>query len=137
MPHIQRHCPLRLLSPMLKVLEFEWDKAIANHSVQSGTGFIITFRDPRYSAEEGGYHPVEFAIDGAGKVLSITDFSYAGILPFAKLEKELDFDFRAGIFRQMGVDYPIAKGRELFQIFQQNFCTYYSSRVFEVTVTPL
>jgi len=98
-------------------------------------GFItINFRDPTYSAETGGYHPVEISINTAGQVQYITDFSYVGQGGYAELVKELDFDFNLGLFQHMGREYSIEQGAELFQIFQSNFCSYYHSGVFEVEV---
>ena len=90
-----------------------------------------------YSAEHGGYHPVEIAINSAGEIQYITDFAYVGDGYFAELAKEIDFDFSLGIFQHFGRDYPIRQGAELFQIWQENFCSYYDSGVFQVTVQSL
>ena len=39
----------------------------------------LNFRDKTYSAENGGYHPVEIHVDSKGDIHCITDFSFAGI----------------------------------------------------------
>jgi len=94
------------------------------------TSGIVSFRDPNFSAETGGFHPVEIMIGEGGQVLYITDFSYAG----ADLVKELDFDFACGNFQHMGREYPLAEGYELFKIWQANFTTYCRWGVFQMTV---
>lgn len=56
----------------------------------------IHFRDKSYSAEEGGYHPVEIGLNiVSGKtvdILYITDFAYMGNY-YPELERCIDFDF--------------------------------------------
>lgn len=101
------------------------------------SGFILNFRDPDYSAEHGGYHPVEVLVLPTGVLAYVTDFAYVGCPPYAELTKELDFDFSYGLFGQMGRDYPLQEGRELFRLFQQNFVSYYQSGVFSLSVSPL
>ncbi|MBF0382426.1 MAG: DUF2787 family protein [Magnetococcales bacterium] len=113
------------------------EKAITASGVDTKNGVIINFRDPDYSQEIGGYHPVEVMVNNAGCIQYITDFSYTGSPPFAELAKELDFDFAAGIFGHMGRDYPIKEGMDLFRVFQSNFCSYHNSDVFTVKVTNL
>ncbi len=102
--------------------------------VDASLGFIINFRDPDYSAESGGYHPVEIAVDGHGRIQYITDFAYVGDARYAELDKELDFDFSYGKFQQMGREFDIRDGAALYKIWQANFCSYYKSQVFLVTV---
>ena len=111
------------------------NKEIERHSeVDSSSGCIINFRDPNYSAESGGYHPVEICLDENGRIQYITDFSYVGQGHYAELVKELDFDFSYGLFQQMGREYPISQGAGLFKIWQSNFCDYYQYQVYTVTV---
>lgn len=45
------------------------------------TGLTINFRDPEYSPETGGWHPVEIRLIPAGEdwlLDYVTDFHYAG-----------------------------------------------------------
>ena len=99
--------------------------------------WIVNFRDPTYSAEEGGYHPVEVMVSSPGQIHYITDFSYAGVGPYAELVKELDFELHSGEGTQMGMPFNLTKERELFKLFQQNFCHYYQMEVYQVEVNPL
>ena len=124
--------PVAVSKGFAKILEQE----IADSGVNAGDGVILNFRNPDYSPETGGYHPVEVMISDNGRIEYITDFSYAGSPPFAELVKEIDFDFSAGLFGHMGRDYPVHHGRGLFRTWQSNFCSYARSGIFQVTVSP-
>ncbi|MEZ8582286.1 DUF2787 family protein [Vibrio splendidus] len=57
---------------------------------------IIHFSNKHYSAEHGGYHPVEIAlkkdINNKYTILGITNFSFNGY-PYPTLERDFGFDF--------------------------------------------
>ena len=96
----------------------------------------INFRDPNYSADNGGYHPVEIRLENDNdgwRFCYITDFCYVGSGYMAELAKELDFDFEAGVFQNLFGAYPIEQAIEMFQIWETNF-VYYAmvSEVFTV-----
>lgn len=95
---------------------------------------IITFSDPRYSAETGGYHPVEVMVGATGDIGYITDFTYVGLPPDTELVKEIDFDFSNAIFQHMGYEYPLTSGRGLYQIWESNFCAFHKMGVFTTSV---
>jgi hypothetical protein len=97
----------------------------------------LNFRDPTYSAENGGYHLVEIHVDSKGDVLSITDFAYFGTPPFAELGIELDWNFEQDSFRQFDSFYDLECGRSLLGLYTKNFVAYYEGGCFEVEVTPL
>ena len=61
-------------------------------------GVIISFRDPDYTPESSGFHPVEVSISKEGDIQYITDFCYVGQPPMCDLCKSLDFDFNLNIF---------------------------------------
>ena len=99
----------------------------------------INFRDPSYSADDGGYHPVEIRLENEGdgwRFCYITDFCYVGSGQMAELAKDLDFDFDAGVFQNLFGTYPIEQAIEMFQIWETNF-VYYAmvSKVFEISFT--
>lgn len=129
MNFVKTDCPLNLREALISILE----KELVQAGVTKG-GAVLHFRDPEYHPERGGYHPVEISIDSDHRIRYITDFAYVGAGPFCELEKELDFDFSLQLFQQMGRDYPIHQGDSLFRIWQQNFCAYYHSGVYQVTV---
>ena len=98
----------------------------------------LNFRDPTYSAEHGGYHPVEIHVDSKGDVLSITDFAYFGMPPMVELGIELDWSFiEHGYFRQFDSMHDLECGRSLLGLYTRNFTAYYKSGVYQVEVTTL
>lgn len=110
------------------------DAVIDASEVDARGGVCLIFRDPHYSAEHGGFHPVEIAIDPDGTILYITDFAFVGAGPFAELVKELDFDCSLGLFQALGREFPLARGNGLFQIWQRNFCEYFRGAIYVVEV---
>lgn len=99
----------------------------------------LHFRDPDYTAERGGYHPVEISLeikDREGRISYITDFCYVGQGWCAELAKSLDFDFSGGEFGSLGFPYvPITEADEIYTVWEENFLTYYRMGVFNVSVT--
>lgn len=104
--------------------------------IPAGTGAIVTFRDPDYSACTGGFHPVEFSIDRDGRLLYATDFAFAGRPPDTELVKEIDFDFSLGLLQHFGIEHPIRQGRALFAQWQENFLAYHEIGAYVVSVEP-
>lgn len=123
--------PLSISKKLVTIIQQELDKS----DIDVSAGVTINFRDPDYSAESGGYHPVEIAVDGEGRILYITDFAYFGIGTFAELDREIDFDFGFNVFQHMGREFPIERGASLFRLWQANFCSYVERQVFEVSVS--
>ncbi|WP_427500908.1 DUF2787 family protein [Methylomonas sp. MED-D] len=122
---------LPITNNLVDIIQHEIDQS----SVDTMAGFTINFRDPDYSAESGGYHPVEIAVDEQGRILYITDFAYYGSGPYAELDKEIDFDFGYKVFQHMGREFPIERGASLFELWQSNFCDYVERQVFEVSLS--
>ena len=122
--------PYRVDSALAKMLE----DAIGKSEVSTDSAVTLNFCDPGYSAANGGFHPVEIRVSQKGAIEFITDFAYDSSGPFAELVKEIDFDFACGVFGHFGRDFPIAAGRELFGIWQQNFLSYFDMGVYQVEV---
>jgi hypothetical protein len=129
----QNDYPVKISQQLVAIIS----KELAKTEVNTTEGVILNFRDPNYSAEDGGYHPVEICVNAQGRIQYITDFAYFGQGSYAELGKELDFDFGYGRFQQMGREYPIKQGASLFKIWQSNFCSYYRSQGFSVSVQPM
>ncbi len=104
-------------------------------SLPKDEAITLNFRDPDYCAEKGGFHPVEIRMDASGDIQYVTDFSYVGYGGYEELVKELDFDFSLGLFQQFDRCYPIESAREMFLMWQQNFCAYYHMGVYQVQIT--
>lgn len=98
------------------------------------SAITLNFRDPKYSPEQGGYHPVEIRINAKNEIEYITDFAFYGMPPFAELEKCLDFDFRYEVLQSNGIEFPIRSGEEIFEIWQDNFCKYHDMGVYTLSV---
>lgn len=123
----QQSCPFPLSATLVAILESELGKV----QMAPDAGAILSFRDPGYSPETGGFHPVEIYADGGGRLHYITDFAYVGK---AELAKEIDFDFRLGLFQHFGREFPLQQGRELFRLWQVNFCSYHAMGVYTVAL---
>lgn len=99
----------------------------------------VNFRDPTYSAERGGYHPVEILLeryDTHYKLCYITDFCFVGLGDDAELAKSLDFEFVSGTFQDLSGYYPIEIAREIYSMWEDNFLTYWLQMgVFEMEVS--
>ena len=102
------------------------------------TQLTFNFRNPGYSAEQGGVHPVEIRlVRGLDDWLFdyVTDYSYQGLGQDAELCKELDFNFLDGEHSMLGWGpLRLAEARELFDIWQSNFIAYCRLECFSVTV---
>ncbi|WP_213866081.1 DUF2787 family protein, partial [Vibrio crassostreae] len=105
-------------------------KHINTQPNQSGDYLTLNFRDTTYSAEAGGYHPVEIALqkDSAGRwsILYITDFAYFG-LAYPELERSVDFDIgnNMAFFTGVGWQAIDAYGvNDFYKIWESNFLSY-------------
>lgn len=97
----------------------------------------FNFRDDDYSADAGGFHPVEIRLvssDNLWQFEYITDFSFYGN-PFPELVKEIDVCFLSG---QIHTIYSGClhgdSARELIDLFLTNFISYVEMNIFTVTV---
>lgn len=124
--------PFPLDAAFVAILENERAKA----QLPAGAAVTLHFRDPGYSPETGGFHPVEIRLSSRGRIEYITDFAYVGIGPFAELAKEIDFDVSLGLFQHYGREFPIERGRELFLLWEKSFVSYYHGGVYAVDCVP-
>ncbi|MGR5553499.1 DUF2787 family protein [Vibrio alfacsensis] len=133
----------RLLLPVTQDLQNKLEQIANQHDLPTATTTALTFnfRDTSYSAEDGGWHPVEIRIEqenGQWHFSYITDFSYVGY-PYPELAKEVDFDFDNGEFSMMFMPtLPISEisVMDFYQDWDLNFMTYLHMDAFdEITVT--
>ena len=108
-------------------------------NIERLTQLTFNFRNPGYSAEQGGVHPVEIRlIRGLDGWLFdyVTDFSYQGLGQDAELCKELDFNLSCDEHYLQGWGpLPGVEARELFALWQSNFISYAQLGYFTVTVS--
>lgn len=106
---------------------------------QTSNAITINFRDPDYSPQRGGYHPVEIRLEKQGEqwhLCYITDFCYVGQGGHWELVKEVDFDLSSGLFQSINGAFSIEVATEFYPIWEQNFlCYWLEFDVFEVVVT--
>lgn len=101
------------------------------------TAVSLLFKDLTYSADHGGYHPVEIRLISRNHEWYfdyITDFSYMGAV-CPELEKEIDFSWsQQYVFLAHVGDLPVNTGRELFELWQSNFIQYQAMNVYTINV---
>lgn len=95
------------------------------------------FRDTDYSAELGGYHPVEIRLIRKEECWFfdyVTDFAYMGTV-YPELEKEIDFSWSQQYAFHFGLgDLGHKAGCKLFELWQSNFIQYYDMNVYTVQI---
>jgi hypothetical protein len=101
------------------------------------TGITFNFQDADYSAERGGFHPVEVRIVNSENLWIfeyITDFSYQGAYP--ELVKDIDVCFLSGqIHTLYSGCLRGSSARELIELFLSNFISYVEMEIFTVRVS--
>ncbi|MGY0617139.1 DUF2787 family protein [Vibrio sp. FJH11] len=133
----------RLVLPVSIDLQDALIKVISDSSkwtpmIQS---LVINFRDTTYSAENGGWHPVEIRVVRLYDQCIfdyITDFAYCGG-PYPELVKEVDFNFSSGTASFSYVpELPITNSEvmEFYSMWESNFLSYIEMGAFdEIKVT--
>jgi len=98
----------------------------------------FNFRDPNYSSEKGGYHPVELRLEKHNdqwQFIYITDFSYQGG-PYPELVKEIDVCFETKrVFSLFGGWLSQRSGKELIKLFISNFIEYHSMDTYQTNIS--
>jgi hypothetical protein len=131
----QSQC-FRVPDKLYGILSTELSKVTAPPS--DSLGITLNFRDAGYSAETGGYHPVEIRIvkhNSQWQFDYITDFSFQGC-PYPELVKEIDICYQTGqVYSLYGGKLNKQDGDELIELFLNNFICYVETGVFSVSVT--
>ncbi|SKA35889.1 DUF2787 domain-containing protein [Photobacterium toruni] len=133
----------RLLLPVTADLQQKLQHIATQHNLPTTSTSALTFnfRDTGYSAESGGWHPVEIRIEQENDQWHfsyITDFSYVGY-PYPELAKEVDFDFdnnRASVLYSWEEVITDTRVAEFYQMWEHNFVAYVEMEAFdEIKVT--
>lgn len=140
LPILAGSCVLPVSEQLIQMLGRELFTAHPSvNPLQELAAITFNFRDPSYSAGTGGYHPVEIRIsrrDSSFIFDYFTDFSYVGTGWDVELAKELDFDCQYGCLEmRYGKRTPLALVGEFYQMFEDNFLSYYQLDVFHVEIT--
>ncbi|WP_249436505.1 DUF2787 family protein [Escherichia coli] len=100
-------------------------------------GVILNFRDPQYTAENGGFHPVEIRLircNDGWYFDYLTDFSFIGAV-WPELEKEMDISWSQGyVWHYLMGDLEHEEGEALFELWQRNFTQYWKMKIYTVSV---
>ncbi|WP_088210563.1 DUF2787 family protein [Shewanella sp. Shew256] len=102
-------------------------------------GVTINFRDPSYSADAGGFHPVEIRLEysqatSMWQVCYITDFAYQGRY-YPELEKDIDFNFAESSGYQAYVGFhPLSHFSGLYRLWEANFRSYVVDDIYLITI---
>lgn len=127
-----------LALPVSSTLVNHLIELLKDHDLSNSSSVTINFRDPDYSAEKGGYHPVEimlFRKEDTWHFAYITDFKYVGQGQDVELAKDLDFDFQAGMFQTLYGYYRIEERLDIYPVWEENFINYWQDfEVFECKV---
>lgn len=112
------------------LLDFTAQKPSHCHPVARLT---INFRDPHYSPEKGGYHPVEIRLVPVGdnwQLDYVTDFHYVGH-PWPELDKDVDVSWsQQYTWLSHSGDISHAEARQFWEVWERNFLAYHAMNVF-------
>ena len=115
------------------------DGADSTNVTDNVNSITFNFRSPDYSAEHGGYYPVEISIERQGdtwQLCYITDFAYVGSGYFTELAKNTDFDFTHDEFQSVFGVTRLSDAAEFYLIWEANFLEYaVNFEVFELSIT--
>lgn len=110
----------------------------ANITTTDTTNLTFNFCDDDYSAETGGYHPVEIRLEKHKEkwgLVYITDFTYSGG-PYPELIKDIDICFHTKrVFSLYNGWLNITSGKELVELFINNFIEYHSMNTYTVKIS--
>ena len=99
---------------------------------------VLSFRDPEYSADSGGFHPVEMRLSKHNhhyQLIYITDFTFHGC-SHAELVKEIDVCFHAKqVYHLYGGWLNKQESDELIELFIGNFIEYHAMGVYTIEIT--
>lgn len=131
----------KLKSLLKSKVETFWEQ---NPSKESCESLTINFRDTSYSAEAGGYHPVEIMLskenEGRYRIHYLTDFAYMSNV-YPKLERNVDFDIENGqaFIAPLGwQSYHNQSIVDFYSLWESNFLAYVQMEAYdEVKITMI
>ena len=132
--NIYRETTLPLPEPFYHLLEQQL-AALNNPSLNIVT---LNYRDPDYSFDNGGYHPVEINLYRQGDcwyLNYVTDFAYCGG-PFPELEKETEVLFQQQeVYNSFFGRCYLEQADSLVKLLLENFCNSVEMEVYQVQVS--
>lgn len=123
--------------PISKSMKEALSKALLNKLETSAKAITLNFRDLTYTAESGGYHPVEIRLVKSNsdkwQIYYITDFAYIGNI-YPELERSVDFDIENNECFFNGIGWqPISTVgvSEFYQMWEGNFLSYLNAEAYD------
>ncbi len=117
----------KLKTLLQREVEAFWQQ---NPAMSGSESLTMNFRDVSYSAESGGYHPVEIMIlkrtESQYAIQYLTDFAYMGNV-YPELERNVDFDVANGqaFIAPLGwQDCNNKQVSEFYSLWESNFLAY-------------
>lgn len=125
-PLIFANTALRVSDKLLNALI----TTVSNKNISEARTVTVNFRDTSYTADAGGFHPVEICFtkieDNHCHLLYITDYSFSGG-HYPELVRDLDFDIGNNAFfaRYSGWQCLDSRDvREMYQLWEGNFLAF-------------
>lgn len=123
------------LKSLLKIkMETFWKQNPTKKDCESLT---INFRDTTYSAEAGGYHPVEIMLlkedESQYQIQYLTDFAYMGSV-YPELERNVDFDIANGQTFIAPMEWQSSHDKaivEFYSLWENNFLAYVQMEAYD------
>ncbi len=123
-----------LKSLLKSKVEAFWEQ---NPTKMDSESLMINFRDTTYSADAGGYHPVEIMLlkekQSQYQIQYITDFAYMGNA-YPELERNVDFDIANGqaFIAPMGWQSCHSQSIvEFYTLWERNFLDYVQMKAYD------
>ncbi|CAH0526261.1 DUF2787 domain-containing protein [Vibrio hippocampi] len=103
---------------------------VSNKNISEARTVTVNFRDTSYTADTGGFHPVEICFTKVNgnhcHLLYITDFSFSGG-HYPELARDLDFDIGNNAFFARYSGWQCLDSddvREMYTLWERNFLAY-------------
>ncbi|MCL1145385.1 DUF2787 domain-containing protein [Shewanella marinintestina] len=113
------------------------ERVLFNTHPNNSNAITLNFRDPDYSADNGGYHPVEVRLEKQQdhwRLVYVTDFAFRGS-PFPELVKDIDICFNSQqVYSLFSGWIGEREARELVSMFCDNFIAYQEMGVYTIHI---
>ncbi|MEC4727875.1 DUF2787 domain-containing protein [Shewanella sp. D64] len=113
------------------------EQQLQSLATKEANAIMLNFRDPDYSAENGGYHPVEVRLEkqqDLWRLVYVTDFAYHGH-PYPELVKDIDICFNSKqVYSLFSGWIGELESRELVSMFSENFIAYQEMGAYTVYI---
>ncbi|MCE9679194.1 DUF2787 domain-containing protein [Shewanella sp. AS1] len=132
--NIHRETTIQLPEPFYELLE----KQLTAINIPEFNIVTFNYRDPDYSAENGGFHPVEINLYRQGDSWHLnyfTDFAYCGG-PFPELEKEMDIQFQQKeVYNSFFGRCYLEHADSPVRLVLNNFCRYVQMGIYKIEIS--